>query len=338
MVQLAPGGEQVQMTDRVFPVYFLGVDESLSDKLLDCYGRIVWGPEYPMQVDFRAISKSGWASTLSQRGDTLVFLEIDSDGTDKEFTLIQDIRARNPRAQFVLLADPRVDYFRLAQRCLIGNILKKDGFDASAVRALSIRLLTGNIFGFGPYFPLGYTIGPIYRTYRGWVELDTLIKTCFEFFLGHIHPEETALFKSFLHELLSNTVAYALGKISAEERDRECSQPPKRLFVPERNSIKVSMVADAEKTAFSVQDSTGSLTMQRVLEKLRRQSCIGDETLPPGMFDETGRGMALLHKQSRVVVNILQGVRTETIFMYYNQMELNRHESVMITQLAPPEI
>jgi hypothetical protein len=68
---------------------------------------------------------------------------------------------------------------------------------------------------------------------------------------------------------------------------------------------------DQEKVGVAVLDSTGNLTLSRVLEKLRRQSRIGDEKMPPGMLDETGRGMSLVYRYSRFIVNILRGIRTE---------------------------
>ena len=41
--------------------------------------------------------------------------------------------------------------------------------------------------------------------------------------------------------------------------------------------------------------------------------------MPPGIWDESGRGMSLVYRYSRFIVNILSGVRTETIFLQYRK-------------------
>ena len=39
----------------------------------------------------------------------------------------------------------------------------------------------------------------------------------------------------------------------------------------------------------------------------------------------------MVYRYSRFIVNILKGVRTETIFLQYHEKELNRFESIIIT-------
>jgi hypothetical protein len=256
-------------------------------------------------------------------------------GEPRESRLIREIGERNPSLQIVLLADDGVDYFRIAREFRIGNVIKKGRFDDDIIRALTIRLLTGNIFGFAPYFPDGFAVGPLYRTFAGRVRVEAAIEECFQACRPHVNPEESASFRIFLHELMLNTFAYAIEGITPEERDAKLLKAPPEVHIPERRAIKISLVKDREKLGVSVMDSTGSLSMLRVLEKLRRQSRIGDEKMPPGIWDESGRGISMVYRYSRFIVNILKGVRTETIFLQYHEKDLNQFESIIITEVNP---
>jgi len=139
----------------------------------------------------------------------------------------------------------------------------------------------------------------------------------------------------FLNELLLNAFSYAIEGITPDDRDQKLLHAPPIVDIPERRAIKITLVTDDEKVGFSLQDSTGSLSMLRVLQKLRRQSCIGDEKMPPGIWDESGRGISMVYRYSRFIVNILKGVRTEIIFLQYHRQELNRFESIIITEVQP---
>ncbi len=318
---------------RSVPVFFLGHDSVLADKLREYYRDCPWAEEYGVEPRFE-VPGGGGSEGLPADRPGLVY--VDAQGNPEEVrSLVESIRSRNPKLQIVLMVDPSFDYFALARSYRIGNLIRKDAFDADLLRALSIRLMTGNIFGFAPYFPRGFVIGPLYRTYRGEVVLEEVLQETFRFFQAYVNPEEKGTFKMFLHELLMNTFAYALEGITPEDRDSKLLPPSPVLHVPDRRAIKASLAVDDEKIGFSIQDSTGNLSMLRILEKLRRQSCIGDEKLPPGIWDESGRGMSLVHKYSRFIVNILTGVRTETIFLQYRKPELNRFESVIITEVTP---
>ncbi len=317
------------------PVFFVGCDRLLGDSLCRALVSLELESEWRLSPDVQICDRNYWKELLPQKGPGLIFIEMLNEGVAIESALIQEIRAYNANLQMVLLVEPTIDFYQIASVCRIGNIIRRDRFDSSILRALVIRLLSGNIFGFSPYFPNGFSTGPIYKTFHGEVILDELITTCFDTIIPRIPKDHSSIFKCFIHELLTNTVAYAIGGITAEDRDKNLTPAPSKIVIPERRAIKVTLVGDAEKNAVSVQDSSGSLSLLRVLEKLRRHTCMGDEKTPPGMWDGSGRGMSLIHRDSRLVINILKGVRTETIFMHYLKEEMNRYESVIITEVTP---
>ncbi len=317
------------------PIVFLGADGALAARLQACYEGMAWGEEYRIAPAYLASPAAEWRSAVPGKGRGMVFVEITDAGTEGDTRLIREIGEANPGMQMVLLADDGEDYFQIATDFRIGNVIKKTRFDADIIQALTIRLLTGNIFGFAPYFPNGFTVGPLYRTYSGRVTIENVIEECFQACKPHINPEELSSFRIFMHELLINTFSYAIEGISPEDRDTKLLRPRPEVDIAERRAIKISLVADQEKVGVSVMDSTGSLSMLRVLQKLRRQSKIGGEKMPPGIWDESGRGMSMVYRYSRFIVNILKGVRTETIFLQYNEKDLNRFESIIITEVNP---
>ncbi len=317
------------------PVVFLGVDRDLARRLALCFAEIHWGDEYRIAPGFQWRQPGEWKSALPETGPGMAIVEITAEGSQTEAELIRGLRAYNSGLQLVLLSEDETDYFRIAQDFSIGNVLKKNRFDASVIRALSIRLLTGNIFGFDPYFPNGYTVGPLYRTYSGRVVVMDMIEETWADCLPYLNPEESASFRIFLQELLTNTFSYAIEGITPADRDSKLLQTGPVVDIAERRGIKISLAGDAEKIGFSVMDSMGSLSMLRVLQKLRRQSRIAGEKMPPGIWDESGRGMSMVYRYSRFIINILKGVRTETIFLQYNRPELNRYESIIITEVNP---
>jgi hypothetical protein len=317
------------------PIYFLGRTASLGERLRTLYLGITWEPVYRLKIEFATLDPDSWPGFLPRRKPALVFVEMVPEEMGVVSVLLQALRAFNPTLQFALLADDEVDYFQVAQECSVGNVLKKNAFDAALLRALTVRLLTGNIFGFEPYFQNGYTVGPLFRTYSGTVKVQSVIDEAFAFGEPYIHAQERGNFRMFLHEMLLNTFSYAIQGITAEVRDATAATTPATVDIPERRGIKLMLAVDREKVGFSVTDSTGSLSMLRLLQKLRRQSRIAGELTPPGLLDETGRGMSLLYRYSRFIVNILRGVRTETIFLQYHEQELNRFESIIITEVNP---
>lgn len=320
---------------QVAAVDFLGEDLELAARLREGFGRIDWGEDYPLAPQFRMSARETWSKVLSPGGKGLVFIEMRRGEVEKESALVRDIRAFNPRLQVVLLVDADLDYFQVAQNCLVGNLLRKSHFDAAVLRALTVRLLSGDIFGFRPYFPRGYGTGPVIHLFEGRIEVLPAISECFEKFRPHLRKEEESMIRVLLHELLLNAFSYAVKGISPVERDEHHAPAPREVTVREGETLKVTLVDDGEKAGLSVQDCSGNLSMLRVLQKLRRQSRLAGEAVPPGILDETGRGISMVQRFSRFVVNILKGVRTETIFLHYRDADLNRFESVIITEITP---
>ncbi|MFC1584949.1 hypothetical protein ACFL5V_05335 [Fibrobacterota bacterium] len=312
--------------------FFLGNSESIGIKLQDCYKKIRESdPE--LNIQFSAIKKHEWKANLPNESRILIFYEV-TDTPKIEIDTIHEIQDYNSDLQLVLLADPDIDYYEIAATYKIGNILKKNLFDHSVIRALTVRLMTGNLLGFKPYFPHGYEVGPLDKTVEGTFVIKDLMEFFEAEFLKYVGTSNRYRLRTYFYELLINTISYTVVGITSQKRDAGSYSIPPEIHVPEGKFFKISMAMDKEKCGFSILDTSGTLSLSRVLQKLRRQSIIGEEKHPPGMWDLTGRGLSLVLKDNRMIINIIQNAMTEIIFMHYKKKELNKYESVIITEIS----
>jgi hypothetical protein len=316
-------------------IYFLGVTSALEKKLADYVGQLKNQEGYDLNSRLYYQHKKDWRSFLPRVKKGILFYELSYKSEVREANIIKELQIRHPLLQWVLLADNKLNYFNIAQSYKIGNILKKNKFDFFVIRALAIRLMTGNLFGFGPYFPDGFSEGPHSITFETLPNTEELLDRCQGKFIKYVGRKHQGRVKTYLYELLINTLYYAFHGITEEERDKDEVKIYDFKGLKSSSSGRVMMVADNEKYGFSVMDSSGSLSLDRLLKKLRRQSRIKDEETPPGLWDVNGRGLSLIHKDNRLIVNILKGVCTEIIFLHYKKEEFNKFESVIITQVRP---
>jgi len=315
--------------------FFIGKSFSSAQKLgLSCEN-ISNCKEIGLAIQYKSIEKLDWKNNLPQDHKILVFYEVTESDPQTEITLIKEIQQYNSRIQWVLLVDSKIDYFEIAAVYKIGNILKKDKFDTSVIRALTIRLMTGQIFGFAPYFLKDYQVGPIEKVVKGTAVIKDLMSDFESNFLKYVDIKDNYRLRTYFYELLINTITYSIVGISSEIRDTGEYSIPSHIQIPERKKFKIAMVMDDEKYGISVMDTSGTLSLERVLEKLRRQSRIGKEELPPGMWDLTGRGLSLILKDNRLIINIIKNEATEIIFLHYREEYFNKYESVIITELLP---
>ncbi len=314
--------------------FFLGPSQEISRKLKEHYQSFQMDPDYYLSSKISCGQKSNWKELLPKHSSAIIYYEV-SDSIEKEKAAIQEIKNTNPKFQWVLFANPDSDFFELASAFNIGNILRKNQFDASLIRALTIRLMTGNLFGFQPYFPNGYSLKPIHKTVTGATNLKDILDFFEKNFLPYIDPKLHNRMSTYFNELLVNTVTYSVTGMSEQDRDKGMLSISGETFTPVEKSFKISMAMDREKYAISIIDSTGTLSLKRILGKLRRQTKIGEEELPPGIWDLSGRGLSLILKDNRMIINILKNHYTEIIFLHYLEQELNKYESIIVTELVP---
>lgn len=261
----------------------------------------------------------------------LLFFEADPERMDDSKRELQQLLAAF-RANVVLMCSREYDSLELAREFGIGNILPPDALNESVVRAITLRLLGEDFFGFEPFFPDGYPLFEKEYFFSGKFQLRDFQKKYFGDFAAGLDPGERDYFHMYASELMTNALSYGVYGVTSDERDQNQTGFPPDVVVPEGKGIRVRIVRDEEKYAISITDKTGSLTLQRVLEKIKRQTIVPGKSVPEGLYDLSGRGLFMLSKQTRLIINILRKVKTEVILLRYNDPSLNRYQTLIINE------
>ncbi|MGL1904031.1 MAG: hypothetical protein OCC49_17985 [Fibrobacterales bacterium] len=318
-------------------VYFRCVSPKVKEKLYDSFEEIIRKQLLDFHVKPRDLNLKSNLEGIKEDINALIFFEIDASNISQDHAILDEIHNDliHNGNQVVLLCSEEFDFFEFAQMFNIGNIILSHKFDANLVMAMTKRLLGEHFFGPYPFFLGGFTKFDKKYDYTGMVYTPGFAKSNFTDFKKRLDTQEQAEFNSFVSELMINALAYSIHGITPEQRDSEMATSPKSLFVPEDKTISFRIVQDHEKYAISIKDRSGSLTLERILSKFRRHTKIGEEELPIGLTDPTGRGLFLLSRQNRLIINILNGIQTEIIIIHFNSEELNKYQSLIINERNP---
>ena len=201
--------------------------------------------------------------------------------------------------------------------------------------AITRKLLFEDFFGFKPFFPKGYTEFDKTYHFSGNFDLNEVVIDSFQDFLPRLDNESRLNFTTAISELTVNALSYGVYGITPEEREKDQAINPRFVEVPEDKAIQFQIVEDEEKWGLSVTDQTGSLTLTRVLNKIERHTTFYDRPIPAGIEDLSGRGLFLLSRQNRLIINILNKVKTEIILMRFKDPSLNKYQSFIINEKNP---
>jgi len=293
----------------------------------------------PFQVTVVAAGAQLRMAEVFSADTTLALVELNPENPTEATEYLQFLRSRYPhRQQLVLVSNESLDYLSLAREFDVGNIVIREKLDRFTVAAITRKLLGDNFFGFKPFFRNGYSSFDQTWELYGKVSLRNTAETYFQNFLDHLPETERAGFSTYISELVVNALTYGVADVSAEDRDQgRFLQLPPTMVVRKKQAIQVRIVQDDEKYAISVIDQRGSLSSNRILYKIRRHKKIGDEEMPPGLLDMTGRGLFILSSSNRLVVNVLQGIQTEVILMHFFDSERNKYQPLIINEREPKQ-
>lgn len=307
---------------------------SIQEKLLGIYANLLSSHALPFPLHLQMDVSSTNLSGCVRDRQCLFFVEASSDNDVQNVKQAMSHYAHLGH-QMVLIADSRLDYLDLAMRYNIGNILYEDRFDAAMIAALTRRLLGDEFFGFAPFFP---STTPLFnKTYSlsGQVHSHNLIDRVFGDFMARLEHHHALNFRTHAAELIMNALAYGVVGITPEQRDREAQFISAETLIPEGKEIYIHIVQDEEKYGISVKDPGGTLTLSRILSKIRRHTPAPGEVIPPGVCDLTGRGLFLISRQTRLVFNIYSSVATEAILLYYFDESRNHYQSLIVNEKVP---
>jgi hypothetical protein len=128
----------------------------------------------------------------------------------------------------------------------------------------------------------------------GTICINNLVENTFADFIKKIQNNTKNTFIINCHELVTNALAYGVLGITAQTRDNMAYDIGKYIEIPKGKEVNVHLLMNEDLYGISVMDYRGSLTIKRILERIRRQSIVGTETIPQGIEDYSGRGLAVL--------------------------------------------
>jgi len=309
---------------------------AIAEKLMGVYGGLLSDANFPYRFQIQVNPPDAVIQKLTASNHCLFFLEVPKDNDPEAVMQISSaIQEYRPKGhQLVLITDQTVDYLDLAIRFNVGNVLFTDSLEASTVGALTQRLLSNDFFGFGPFFPNRYERFEQHTLLTGIINRAGLVERHFASFMESLAAQHRSLFQSQMSELLTNALAYGVLGITEEQRDHTEVHLPAIVEIPPGREVRVTIVQDDEKYGISVKDPGGSLTLLRILQKLRRHTA-PPGSLPIGIDDLTGRGLFIVSRQTRLVINILRGRQTEVILLSYFNEQRNRYKSLIINEKYP---
>ncbi len=310
---------------------------SVAERLVGVYGGLLSQDTFPFRFQIHINPTEKQVQELSQSLPCLFFLEIgQGDNVVAKKWLLEMFENYRPLGhQLVLITDQNMDYFDLAIQFQAGNILFYESIDAASVGAMTHRLLGRDFFGFAPFFPQGWGTNENHTILTGKINLNGVVERYFSKFVNAVPEQMRNALQSQISELLINAVSYGILEITPEQRDSHSIQIPEIIEIPPGKEIRISMVLDHEKYGISVRDPGGSLTLLRIMQKLRRHTKLPGQPHPIGLEDLTGRGLFIVSRQTRIVVNILRGEQTEVILLSYFHEENNCYKPLIINEKYP---
>lgn len=280
---------------------------------------------YDLESDFR-YSPNNYSNCL-------VFIETTMDNFEKSLAFFYRTYTSHKNIQIVLIASSTHNYFEIALKYNIANLIMKESLNTSSIAAIIKRLLGDTFFGFKPFFINDFP--KFDKTYilENEIHTKSLSENYFSDFLKRLASNEQNYFKSYITELIVNALTYGIIKISPEERDSGgIINLPEIIKIPPNEKITIRIVEDDEKYGISVIDNSGSLESSRILKKIRRHTSVANEVIPPGIEDPHGRGFFILSNSNRLVVNILKEKMTEVILMHFYEPEQNKYQPLIINE------
>jgi len=244
------------------------------------------------------------------KSNNLFFVTLNKDTEFRLQNLINKMDCKTTR--IIIITNGEENYFDFAIEHNICNIVH--------LKRLNENLLLGilNCFfkehlSLESFFENRKKIFDKYYSLSGNISMFKLIENTFSDFIEKIQSEIRNTFIINCHELVTNAIAYGVLGITAYARDKKERDTTHytKITIPKNKEVKVRLLMDKDLYGISVRDSSGLLTIQRILERIRRQSIVAGETIPQGIEDYTGRGLAILSHLGILIFSIKPGEFTE---------------------------
>jgi len=233
----------------------------------------------------------------------------------------------------IIISDNEADYFDFAMEHNICNIINIDDLNEAMLLGI-IKRFSDSDLSMEPFFKKEDIIFDKRYYISGVLNMRNLVENLFPDFTEKIEGVVRNMFIINCHELITNAIAYGVMGVTPYARDKKAYEFENTIEIPKGNGLQVNLLLDSNSYGISVRDYGGVLTTQRVLERIRRQSVVAGETVPQGIEDLTGRGLAILSHHGLLMFSIKPGVFTDvSLIGRLNPAIEKKPISVLMTEL-----
>jgi len=273
---------------------------TVQEKILSLYNNLEEQGLLPKGINYKQ-------NSFNVKLNNLFFISYNQNTKHSLRNLMSRIDLK--KCQVIIISCEEENYFDFAVEYGICNIIHINRLNEIVLLGITKRFLNQN-FCLEHFFE--HREKSFDRCYllSGNICMHNLIETTFADFISKIHGQVKNTFIINCHELVTNALAYGVLGITNNARDKRIYDIGKYVNIPVGKEIKVHLLMNEDFYGISVTDNSGALTVQRILERIRRQCIVAGETIPQGIEDYTGRGLAILSHHGILAFSIKPGEYT----------------------------
>jgi len=267
---------------------------TVQERILSLYDNLEKQGLLPAGINYKQ-------SSFNTKKDNLFFVSYNQNTKPGLQNLMS--RMESKKRQVVIISCEEENYFDFAFEHEICNIIHINRLDETVLLGITKRFLNQDLC-LEPFFEHKEKFFDNHYLFSGNICMQNLIENTFADFISKVKNPVRNTFIINCHELVTNALAYGVLGITSNARDKRVHDIGKYVDIPAGKEIKVHLLMNEDLYGISVTDGSGSLTVKRVLERIRRQCIVAGETIPQGIEDYTGRGLAILSHHGILVFAI----------------------------------
>jgi len=297
---------------------------AVQERILFLYDSLKKQGLLPAEINYRQ-------SSFNTKNNNLFFVSFNQNTKPGLENLMS--RMDFKKNQIVIISCEEENYFDFAVEYEICNIVHINRLDETTLLGITKRFLNQDLC-LEPFFEHREKIFDKQYLLSGNICTQNLIETTFEDFISKIQNPVRNTFIINCHELVTNALAYGVLGITSNARDKRVHDIGKYVDIPEGKEITIHLLMNEDLYGISVIDKSGTLTANRILERIRRQCIVAGETIPQGIEDYTGRGLAILSHHGTLIFSIKPGELTSvSLISYIKEPFEKKFISILATEL-----
>lgn len=252
-------------------------------------------------------------SSFDSQDNNLFFVTANGNFENNLQDLMSQINSKTSRV--IIIPNDKENYFDFAHKHNVCNIIHMDRLNENMLLGILNAFLKMDL-NLEHFFKLDKNIFAKSYSISGNISMLRLVENTFADFIKKVPCSAKNTFLINCHELVTNALAYGVLGISAYVRDKEDHDihdiiDYANINIPPGKEVKIRLMINEDSYGIAVKDFGGLLTKQRILERIRRQSTVENETVPMGIEDYTGRGLTILSHHGLLLFAIEPGKSTE---------------------------